>query len=142
MREIKFHGKRKDNGEWVAGYLAAYDLICPSYPEDTLNATGEYYGQVPYVGFVEVVPETVGQFVMWDKHNAEVYEGSICHARNELHNGKEGLYTVAWYENGFYFVDRYGDPWHPDNLDGIEVVGDINDYPEITEIFRKDGTNE
>ena len=55
-------GKRKDNGEWVEGYYAGYDLICPNEPEDTYNATGDYYGMTPYVGFVEVDPETVGQW--------------------------------------------------------------------------------
>jgi hypothetical protein len=61
MREILFKAKRVDNNEWIEGSLAA-DLICPDYPEATDNATGTYYGQIPYVGFVQIIPPTACQF--------------------------------------------------------------------------------
>lgn len=61
MREILFKAKRVDNSEWIEGSLAA-DLICPDYPEATDNATGTYYGQIPYVGFVQIIPPTACQF--------------------------------------------------------------------------------
>lgn len=132
MRELLFRGKRRDNGGWIEGYLAAHDLICPSYPEDTLNATGEYCGQVPYVGFVEVDPETTGQFTrISDDHLKRIFEGDICRAKNMLHNGKEELFTVEWYENGFYLIDDTGTPWHPCLLEDIENIGNIYDLPEL-----------
>lgn len=128
MREMKFHGKTLQTGEWVAGDLRHGGY----YTGDT-----QTYICVPFAGTIinyPVDPETVGQFVMWDKNCKEVYEGYICRARNELHDGKEGLYRVAWNENGFYFVDGDGTPWHHDNLNGIEVVGNIHDNPELWKV--------
>lgn len=84
MRKILFRGKRLDNGEWVDGCLAAYDLICQNYPEDTSNATGDYYGQTPYVGFVEVDPETVGQFTgLTDKNGKRIFRVTLLKLTTE-----------------------------------------------------------
>lgn len=59
IRNNTYRAKRKDTHEWIEGYLAAYDLICPDYPQDVSNATGLYYAQTPYVGLIEVEPDTV-----------------------------------------------------------------------------------
>ena len=146
MREHLFRGRRKGNGEWIEGYLAAHDLICPSYPEDTLNATGEYYGKVPYVGFVEVDPETVGEYTgMPDKNGKRIFEGDIV----RHHNGNPytdsdniELGKVYWDEkycgwrrtsNGAFHhgcVDTYR--MSPDCV--YEVIGNIHDNPELMEV--------
>lgn len=149
MREILFRGKRIDNGEWVEGYLAAYDLICPSYPEDTSDATGDYYGQTPYVGFVEVDPETVGQFTgRKDKNGRGIFEGDIFHLEDEIIAVvifKDGCFRLEEYglcgartESGF---DECGGGWGVIECDPIdwytiwdmEIIGNIHDNPELLE---------
>lgn len=78
MREILFHGKRVDNGEWVDGYyVCLYDCkgnkshrIYPGYAETDCD---EYYHD-----WFEVDPETVGQFAGFpDKNGNKMFEGDI-----------------------------------------------------------------
>ena len=68
MREIKFRGKRIDNGEWVYGcYLKRW--------------TGTKYKHYIHDGLseYEVDPETVGEYSgLLDKNSVEVFEGDIA----------------------------------------------------------------
>ena len=80
-----FRGKSKETKEWIIGHLAAFDLIAPSYPDDTSNATGQWYGKTPYAGFVEVIPETVSQMII-DNDNLTVFEKDIV---KRVENDKE-----------------------------------------------------
>lgn len=68
MREIKFRGKRIDNGKWISGYLFAQG--------------GKAYiiTDLTPVGFIkhEVDPATVGQYAgLHDKEGKEIFEGDI-----------------------------------------------------------------
>ena len=141
MREILFRGKRIGNGEWVDGYLAAYDLICPNYPEDTSNAMGDYYGQTPYVGFVEVDPSTVGQFTgLTDKNGKRIFEGDIV-AQNwydydEPRDDSFGKVVFCEYDCSFSVMDVNKDGFMPLGRCGsyhweVEVIGNIHDNPEL-----------
>lgn len=132
MKEILFRGKRLDNGEWVDGYLAAYDLICPDYPEDTSNATGDYYGQTPYVGFVEVDRSTVGQFTgLTDNNGKRIFEGDIVDILTE----NEEIGVVEYKDGGFLVsADGFCVDFHS-NINGtdLEVIDNIHDNPELLE---------
>ena len=141
MRELLFRGKRIGNGEWVDGYLAAYDLICPNYPEDTSNAMGDYYGQTPYVGFVEVDPSTVGQFTgLTDKNGKRIFEGDIV-AQNwydydEPRDDSFGKVVFCEYDCSFSVMDVNKDGFMPLGRCGsyhweVEVIGNIHDNPEL-----------
>lgn len=87
MREIKFRGKRIDNGEWVYGDLVHNNeqvLISPNFTEPY-----EYHEDFD----CNVVPQTVGQFTgLKNRAGKELYEGDIV-----VPNGSCGGITVQPY---------------------------------------------
>lgn len=69
MREIKFRGKRLDNGKWVYGYLA---------DENYINDINTFD-----LSSIEVDSDTVGQYTgLNDANGKEIYEGDIIGGSN------------------------------------------------------------
>lgn len=69
MREIKFRGKRLDNGEWIEGDLLRMLDHWFIFPNPAPEGIDKY----------AVDPATVGEFTgLKDKNGKEIYEGGGC----------------------------------------------------------------
>jgi len=119
VREIKFRGKRIDNGEWVYG----------GYYKHFNGQIGILSGDVSPVHAAimdEVDPSTVGQYTgLHDKNGKEVYEGDIIRW-DEKEWGETYNEIVTWdYE---LFAIRKSD-WK----EYCEVAGNIYGNPELSQ---------
>ena len=135
MREILFRGKRTDNGDWVEGYIVIADerYFIAQYPE---CITSLYYPDDIYsfTSFVEVLPETVGQYTgLTDKKGTKIFEGDILHTNNSN--------CTLWYvdDKNTGFCCNQGNANYSCVLDRfivfseVEVIGNIHDNPELIE---------
>lgn len=121
MREIKFRGKRLDNGEWVYG----------SYVEINFHYSNGYVERHLIVALnaheFEVDPETVGQYVgLKDKSVKEIYDGDVvmvCDCER---------FEIIFHKGCFCYQIGKGD-YHIFNNKEIEIIGNIYDNPELLE---------
>lgn len=119
-REIKFRGKRIDNGEWIVGSLDNSDNR-----ECFILYRNEKHE--PYS--VRVNPKTVGQFTgLTDKNGKDIYEGDICYGHSD------GAGKIVWTK----FDGGYDYEFNDGNIVGIfevikfiEVIGSIYENPEL-----------
>jgi len=107
MREIKFKGKRIDNGRWIEG--SPYELsdgtvwiIAPmALGFDLGPEPNEEDCEKPF--WFEVDPETVGQFVcgkLYEGDIARVWDQNNCYVDEEgesvIHDDDVTICTVRW----------------------------------------------
>ena len=114
-REIKFRGKRIDNGEWVYG-----DLIHDFKEEVGILPHDNYYQHVD--------PETIGQYTgLKDRDGKEIYE-------NDILQDKYGLCIVVW-EDISWAVKSPGseavDYTNRKFFENCSVVGNIYEDAEL-----------
>lgn len=146
MREIKFRGKRVDDGRWAYGHYV-YTPITTEFSCDGqfLDSGGKGRPCIIQNNCAhEVDPSTVGQFTgLHDKNGKEIYTGDICkddtYHLMEIKFGKLPLDKrgdcVCSYE-AFYAKDhgKLGEsPWNECTEIGewFEIIGDIYDSPEL-----------
>jgi len=141
MREIKFRGKRIDNGEWVYGFIVRTkdgSFICydGQYDDDLFIS--------PENILIPVNPETVGQFTgLRDKNGTEIYDDDITkYSYISPMDGMEKFYIwVVAIKNGMYWLKHIGEKKHYDSslylkFTQIEVIGNIHENPSLLEVSR------
>lgn len=130
MREIKFRGKRLDNGKWESGDLLenqGRNFIYHATSESTIEDNDD--GRIVVVA-VEVDSSTVSQYTgLKDKNTRKAYEGDV------LTDKFESVGVVEW-QNGC-FVVNFGDVDVFQISDCFDdsyqmwVIGNIHDNPEL-----------
>jgi len=131
MREIKFRGKRIDNGKWVYGSLII--------EEDPITDALKYF--IKPFNFLRgkiVAPKTVGQYTgRKDKNGKEIYEGDIV----RYSDGYTAV--VVWKDTGFglEFIEQVENPrtwYYLPNGDVLEILGNIYENPELIVLLSDD----
>ncbi|MDE5886706.1 MAG: YopX family protein [Muribaculaceae bacterium] len=137
-REIKFRGKRADNGEWVYGYYAK------------LSATEGYIltRNMDWFNTTKVDMSTIGQYTgLKDRNGKEIYEGDIIVADRYpfFDDGKPNYVAVVeWNDCGFgafYELHKDSDAkgisvgcpcdFDSDTANRYRAIGNIHDNPEM-----------
>ena len=131
----KFRGKRKDNGKWVYGSFVQVVGKCYIV---LAGATPLHRSPIPYIRLVEVIPESVRQFVgKLDKNKKEICQGHIVKwAYDELvgsgsriiHHKGEG--EVFWSKELLHFgIREEGIIGHQEFWEDAtyEIIGTVHD---------------
>lgn len=140
MREIKFRGKRLDNGEWIYG-----SLLVSHFKDDKKERYFITQFSGNYTFEHEVDPNTVGQFTgLRDKNVRDIWEGDIF-----KEDGSGIVRSVFRVPGGLAFEDNpvsfgydHRAPVYPYSsiaeMQSVswlsqccEVIGNIHDDPEL-----------
>ena len=128
MKEIKYRGKRVDDGKWMYGfYWYVEEHVNPELSKR--HAIKSIKNGIDF----EVKPETVGQYTgKNDDGGDELYEGDFVQFEYnfETHEGyiewceTEYVYTVVDEKSGLNFYLHEVD-------DAVTKIGNIHDNPEL-----------
>jgi len=144
-RQIKFRGKRVDNGEWVFGYLTFFYLNGSEIYTDKARIYDQDNAESH-----DAWSNTVGQFTgLKDKNGNEIYEGDII----ALGSDKEKDKCEVTFRNGQFCIIA---PWLVKSRayavdptvelkaycnrvfnEFVEIIGNIHDNPELLESVRE-----
>lgn len=127
MRKILFRGKAVGSGEWVYGYLIgrAENSGRPCHGKFFID-NGK-----PFNTAVEVIPETVGQYIgLVDRNGEKIFEGDILSVE-----GVPNLYSVEFITaDASFAVRNYKDRRYATNL----TVDDQNELRRCGTIYDQE----
>lgn len=142
-REIKFRGKRLDNGEWVYG-----DYYKRSIIRGYKQRVAHYIGwpvidkDVIWNEYEEIDPHTVGQYTgIKDARGADIYDGDIIECISSNHIPIRHL--IRFCDERGYYAQYDNSNWtgelnecghicqHYIDKFGKYVIGNIHDNPEL-----------
>lgn len=125
MREIKFRGKRLDNGEWIEGDLLRMNDHWFIFPDPAPEGIDKY----------EVDPATVGEYTgLKDRNGKEVYEGDVMKIPETDFNA-EIIGRVLFDDDAYYIIPLrgghlWGLHWSLRKHDA-KIIGNIHDNLEL-----------
>ncbi|MCH5213067.1 MAG: hypothetical protein J1G06_08625 [Oscillospiraceae bacterium] len=137
MRDILFRGKRKDNGEWVEGYVVHQTDFYGDKVDRYFIIDGTETNDYDIGPAYEVIPETVGQYTgLKDKNGTKIFEGDILSGLFLF--GMEVKAVCAFRDGAF------GALWQRGNIEVFnaftsvcnvkwEILGNTHDNPELME---------
>ena len=126
MREILFRGKTKRN-EWIYGDLITHWI-------DFDDAIKQHHTREIW----DIKPETVGQYTgLTDKNGKKIFEGDIVKENDIYHKGELQIKGNTWrvaFADGLFFGNFKNISVYLQSLDGMEVIGNVHDNPELLEV--------
>ena len=145
-REIKFRGKRVDNGAWIygsyhphedkmLGIVSEKDVLENKKSLIIIDGMSDWNLSKP-INYYEVIPESVGEYTgLKDSKNVEIYEGDFLKLSDE-YRGKGEIPSYVIWENSQWMMQGIMHYSHKDfimnySLDNMNVIGNIYDNPEL-----------
>ena len=139
MREILFKAKRKDNGDWIEGFLTICDeryFIVENGKVGCLCFDTLPKGHYVFMPYIEVDQSTVSQFTgLTDKNGKKIFEGDIIEWFLPEVSEYPSVAYIEYDEESFAWRVCWK-KYDPDWLEGMQsqyitVIGNIFDNKDL-----------